>query len=100
MCLKNHIKVDGRLLQTNKKWSQLKMSQKEWIDNKLKEQYKGFVAKNNRKPNKEEGNEIIDSVYSMIEEKQIWIPFNEVKQYFHGRIQRYDNQIAKEKAVG
>jgi hypothetical protein len=98
--MKGHIKVDGRLLQTNKKWSHLKMSQKEWIDTKLKEAYKSFVGKNNRKPNKEEKEEIINNVYGMIEEKQVWLPLYELKQYFQGRIQRYDNQILKEKAVG
>lgn len=98
--MKNHMKVDGRLLQTNKKWSQLKMNQKELIDNKLKEEYTGFVLKNNRKLNKEEKEEILSSVYHMIEEKGIWIPFDEVKQHFQGKIQKYDNQVTKEKAVG
>ncbi len=29
--MKNHIKVNGKLLQTNKRFSQLKESQKNWI---------------------------------------------------------------------
>lgn len=37
--MKNHIKVNGKILQTNKRFSQLKNSQKEWIAAELYKLY-------------------------------------------------------------
>ncbi|KQX62675.1 hypothetical protein QFZ77_004767 [Paenibacillus sp. V4I3] len=34
--LKNHIRINGKLLQTNKKFSALKLKQKEWIASLLR----------------------------------------------------------------
>lgn len=59
--MKNHKKAGGKLLQTNKKWHHLKRSQREWITNELKEH-------------------TVDEVYSKIQEKEIWIPYNEIKK--------------------
>ncbi|PFM75227.1 hypothetical protein COJ46_21995 [Bacillus sp. AFS077874] len=37
--MKNHIKTNGKLLQTNKRFSQLKNSQKDWITMELYQLY-------------------------------------------------------------
>lgn len=59
--MKNHRIIDGKLLQTNKKWSALKLSQREWIINELKEH-------------------TVDEAYSKIQERGIWIPYHEIKR--------------------
>lgn len=84
--MKNHIKVNGRLLQTNKKWSQLKLKQKEFIYKCIKEEYNSFVQENKRIPNKKEKIFILDKVYSIIQERDIWIPYNEVKRFYQSKI--------------
>lgn len=59
--MKNHIVIDGRILQTNKRWSDLKLSQREWITNLLKEH-------------------TLDEVYAQIQDRGIWIPYAEIKK--------------------
>lgn len=61
--MKNHIKVNGTLLQTNKKWSHLKRSQVDWI----RQQQKQVSS--------------VEELYSKIQERGIWIPFSEVKRH-------------------
>lgn len=80
--MKNHKMVDGKLLQTNKKWSALKLSQKEYISNLIREEYVDFIKENNHHPKDEEKEELLNKVYSKIEEREIWIPFSEVKKQF------------------
>ena len=41
--LKNHIRINGQLLQTNKKWNHLKAKQKAWIMETAKREYDHFV---------------------------------------------------------
>jgi len=48
--MKNHITVNGKLLQTNKKFTQLKSSQKEKINLWLYEEYSRFWKENSREP--------------------------------------------------
>lgn len=60
--MKKHLKVNNKLLNTNKKWKDLKNSQKEWIKN-LARDYS------------------LDEVYEKIQEKEIWIPYLEVKKH-------------------
>lgn len=60
--MKNHVKVNNQLLKTNKTWKDLKNSQKEWIKN-LSKDYS------------------LDEVYEKIQERDIWIPFIEIKKH-------------------
>jgi len=48
--MKNHVKVDGRLLQTNKKWPHLKAKQRAWIFEVAGEEHAAFVAEHKRLP--------------------------------------------------
>ncbi|MBT2580037.1 hypothetical protein J7E43_22100, partial [Bacillus sp. ISL-8] len=50
--MKNHIKVNGKLLQTNKKWSHLRQKQKEYISDWLHREYIQFIRTHHRKPRK------------------------------------------------
>jgi len=42
--MKNHELINGKLLQTNKKWSALKQSQKQWISEVVREEYARYVT--------------------------------------------------------
>lgn len=79
--MKNHVKVDGKLLQTNKKWSHLKQQQREWVAQITKEEYDRYIVKYKNQPNKSGKAEIIDTVYDKINAKEIWIPFYEAKAH-------------------
>lgn len=46
--MKHHIKVNGQIRQTNKKWSHLRQQQKERISNWLRREYTKFVQLNHR----------------------------------------------------
>ena len=41
--MKNHMRINGQLLQTNKKWSRLKEKQKTWIMETARQEYDCFV---------------------------------------------------------
>lgn len=91
--MKNHTIINGNLLQTNKKWNDLKIKQKEWIASSLREKYIKFSNLNKRLPNKLEKIQILDLVYSDIKEKDIWIPYKEVEKYFNSKINRYNTTL-------
>ena len=59
--MKNHVKVDGKLLQTNKKYSQLKVSQKEKIAEWLFQETNAYYACNGIYPAGEQLYEIADA---------------------------------------
>lgn len=80
--MKNHISINGKLLQTNKKWIDLKLSQKEYISNLIRNDYLSFIQTHNKAPNKMEKEELINGIYEKIREKEIWIPFFEIKKQF------------------
>ena len=41
--MKNHMRINGQLLQTNKKWNHLKKKQKNWIMETARQEYDCFV---------------------------------------------------------
>ncbi|MBY7115367.1 transposase [Bacillus sp. 17RED48] len=80
--MKNHVIVNGQILQTNKKWSHLKQGQKNSIAGWLKAEYQQFIEVYLRKPKRYEEEYIIDSVMEQINNHKILIPYQEVKTYF------------------
>ena len=91
---KNHQLIDGRLLQTNKKFSQLKERQKNLIGEWFYEECLEFFKQTKRFPSsKNEKEVILDVVYQKIEEGNIWIPFIEIKQYFSKKQTKLRNRI-------
>ncbi|MCP3764375.1 transposase [Domibacillus sp. A3M-37] len=76
--MKNHKRVNGKLLQTRKKWSHLKVSQKEWISGLLREQFVSFLKQIQNPPGKLSVEQILADVMVYIEEKEIWVSENEV----------------------
>lgn len=88
--MKNHIKVDGKLLQTNKTFSMLKKRQKDKIADWMYEAYKENYNKNNC-------NELVVSeVILKIKEAEIWIPECEIYEYYYKKKNRLINRLQKE----
>ena len=75
---KNHVRVNGTLLQTNKKWSQLKQKQRDWIYEITRSEHKKFVEENNRLPMKTGKKKLIAVIEAKIDERGIWLPSNEL----------------------
>jgi len=71
--MKNHAYQNGRLLQTNKKFSALKQKQKEWITNELRDRYIKMIKYPNVKLRLNKRDQILDEVYDLIMKKEIWI---------------------------
>lgn len=81
--MKNHLKVNGKLLQTNKCFSQLKDSQKNWITTELYKLYhdKMKERRTTRKLPSNHRDTVISSLYEQIQNREIWVPYGEVKKY-------------------
>lgn len=86
MSRKNHKIIDGRLLQTDKRFSDLKMAQREKIALWLKAEYESAIDGRNAPLGKSQKDEIAQRVYAKIEEAQIWIPYGEVRRYFSRKL--------------
>jgi len=87
--MKNHVKVDGRLLQTNKKWSALKQSQRDWIYEQIRIEHDAYVESNEKLPMKKRKDIIIEAVYVKVEERGIWIPYGE----YHSRVSVFIDRL-------
>lgn len=88
MSRKNHVQIDGRLIQTDKKYSQLKLKQKEKIVEWMYQATKAYYENNEKIPEGEDCFLLTEQVYGRIEAAGIWIPFDEV--YGHYRKKRKD----------
>ena len=95
--MKNHQYIDGKLLQTNKRFSDLKESQRIKIAEWLYEEYKKQAIACG-KITKVSDEVIIDSVMSKISEAEIWIPTGEVVAFYFGRKNRFAKRLEKETA--
>ena len=94
--MKNHKIVKGRLLQTNKKISALKESQKTKIVEWEYEAYKDCYLKYKKVPDKRRVDEILFSVYEKIEAAEIWIPEDEIFKHYQSRHSKLLNRLKKE----
>ena len=90
--MKNHVWQDGRLLQTNKKWSHLKNSQRSWIQELTQEEHAAYVEKYGRLPMKKRKDEIVDCVYPRVNERGIWIPYREFHAHVYVMIDRLNHK--------
>lgn len=69
------------MIHVNKRWCDLKNGQKEFIINSFNNLYKNYLIENKRIPKKEEKANMIDEVYALVREKNIWISFSEFKKH-------------------
>ena len=93
--MKNHKWVNGSLLQTNKKWSALKQSQREWIYEVTRQEHTAYIERHGRLPIKKRKEEVIDAVHEKLNEREIWIPYHE----FRGRIVSYIDRLNRKNAL-
>ena len=96
--MKNHIKVNGKILQTNKRFSQLKNSQKEWIATELYKLYhdKMKERRTTRKLPPDHRDAVIASLYEQIQNREIWIPYGEVKKYVFSKTTKIVKSFKKQ----
>ena len=97
MSRKNHQMVDGKLLQTDKKFSQLKEKQKTKINGWLYAEYKKVYDQAGKPPDSRRNEEILDAAYVKIEEAEIWIPYGEIRQYLNSRKNAFRKRYEKDK---
>lgn len=95
--MKNHEWIEGKLLQTNKKYSQLKLKQKEKIHEWMYIAFRDSYKKTGRFPGKREDEDILDSVMQKINDAEIWIPWYEVEKHYNGVKSRLNKRYKKEK---
>lgn len=91
--MKNHVKFNGRLVQENKKYSQLKQRQKEKIINWLYQETKEYVIKHQAYPSGTEVYDVVDPVYKCIQEAGIWIPYGEILKLYRAKLYKIRKQL-------
>lgn len=97
MSRKNHKMIEGQLLQTDKRFSDLKMRQREKISGWLLEEYLKAVETDGIPLGKIQKEAIVDKVYEKIQECGIWIPYGEVNQYFASRLSKWSKKYTEKK---
>ena len=80
--MKNHEWVDGKLLQTNKKYSHLKQKQKDKIHTWMYSAYKAAYQRLGKHPDTVDDEEILQEVMNQIDAAEIWIPYDEVAKHY------------------
>ena len=96
---KIHRIKDGQLLQMNKACSDLKMKQSDKITDWVYEEYKKYVTENDKIPDSEADEHIIDMVLNEINKAQIWIPEGEIIGYYHRKKPRLQERLDNENTV-
>ena len=90
--MKNHVRVGGKLLQTNKTWGHLKQKQQEWILQTAHKQYDRFLRERGKLPVEGSKKQLIEEIYTLIEERKIWIPYGEVYRVLCKHIARWNRR--------
>ena len=97
--MKNHQIVNGKLLQMNKKFNQIKERQRIKIAEWLYEAYKKLRVEENRVLNREEDTQIIEDVMEKISNAEIWISKREVFMYYEGKKTIFSKRFDAENKV-
>ena len=93
---KTHQKIDGRLLQMNKRFSNLKQKQQQDINDWLYDEYRRIYAEIGMPPDSRHNDDILFAVNEKIEKAQIWLPFSELEKHFIGKKSSYKNRYERE----
>ena len=96
---KVHKVVDGQLLQMNKSFNNLKMKQKEKIIGWIYEEYKKYVSENQKIPDFEGDEQIINTVLDKINDAGIWIPDYEIENYYKSKKIKLNTRLENEKKL-
>lgn len=97
--MKNHQMIDGKLLQTNKKYSHLKLKQKEKIYAWMVEETRQYYIEHEKFPTEKTEEAVLDKVYEKIENTDIWIPYGEVAKHYHSIRAKIFKRLRKEEVV-
>ena len=95
MSRKNHEMIDGKLLQTDKKYAQLKLKQKEKIAEWMFQATRDYYMKKYTFPNVKHLEEVVDIVYEKIEDAEIWIPYGEVFKHYKSKRSDINKRIRR-----
>ena len=87
---KIHKKIDGQLLQMNKKFSNLKVKQKDKITGWVYEEYKKYVTEHDKTPDSLADAQIVEAVLDKINEAQIVDESHNIVYTFHNEKQNKD----------
>lgn len=88
--MSRHIKKDGKLLQADKSYSQLKEKQKTKISDWMYEAYK----KQAREGLSDQ--EALQPVFDRIDQEEIWIPDYEIEHRYKSKKKRFESRLAGE----
>ena len=91
--------VDGRLLKTDKSFSDLKLSQREKIAGWLYDEYLSMFKANGNRYSKRFDDEILSNVYAKFSQAKIWLPYGELVRYFFSKKKRFENRALKSAEV-
>lgn len=96
MSRKNHRVVDGKLLQMDKRFSDLKEKQKARIAEWFYTAYREYCLQAGHPPDNEADKRILDSVSGQIADAGIWIPYRELVSYYGRRKNKLKKRLEKE----
>lgn len=88
--MSKHKRVEGRLLQLNKSYSQLKKKQKEKISEWMYQAYRKQTTENMS------DEEALQFVFDRIEKAKIWIPDDEILNRYRAKKNQFRNRLAGE----
>ena len=94
--MNRHVKVNGKLLQVDKKYSQLKLRQKDKIAEWLYGEYRRYFREHGKQPDETADAKILYTVMEKIEEAGIWIPEYEVEKHYRKIKKHYQSRIRRE----
>lgn len=97
MSRKNHKVVNGRLLKTDKRFSDLKERQKSKIAEWFYAAYRERHIREEGSAEKEADVWILDFVMERMEEEGIWLPCHETVSYYRRRKGKLKERFHKEK---
>lgn len=96
--MSRHIRVNGKLLQLNKTYQDLKQKQKEKIAHWMYEETMAYRDRTGRFPSEDplEEEAVIEAVCQRIEAADIWIPDDEVAERYHVKREDIIRRIEKD----
>lgn len=97
--MSKHIKVYGKLLQTNKSYNQLKQKQKDKIALWMYEETRAYHERTGNFPTAKTDGEVAEAVYARIEAADIWIPYGEIAGRYSQKRMKICERIRKEDTI-
>ena len=84
-------------MQMNKRFTNLKMKQRDRITGWVYEEYKKYYLKNEAVPGRSGDEEIVGAILQKIEDADIWIPEEEIYAYYRRKKAHLQTRLENEK---